>query len=44
MYSYYLNKGIDLDKLINLSALEKYFYIASMEQHRQEEIEKNSIL
>lgn len=44
MYSYYLNKGIDLDKLINLSTLEKYFYIASMEQHRQEEIEKNSIL
>ena len=27
MYSYYLNKGIDLDKLINLSFIEKQFYI-----------------
>ena len=44
MYSYYLNKGIDLDKLINLSTLEKYFYIASIEQHREEEKEKICLL
>ncbi len=44
MYSYYLNKGIDLDKLLNLSTLEKHFYIASMEQHREEEINKVSLL
>lgn len=30
MYSYYLDRGFDLDKLINLSSSEKAFYIASM--------------
>lgn len=40
MYSYYLNKGIDLDKLINLSFLEKQFYIASMLTHKEDEVNK----
>lgn len=43
MYSYYLNKGIDLVKLINLSYLEKQFYIASMEVNREEEVNKFSL-
>ena len=30
MLSYYLDRGIDLDKLMNLSYYEKVFYIASM--------------
>lgn len=30
MYSHFLNKGHSLDKLINLSYLERQFYIASM--------------
>ena len=40
MYSYYLNKGVDLDKLVNLTSLEKQFYIASMFINREEEAEK----
>lgn len=40
MYSYYLNKGIDLDKLINLSFLEKQFYIACMQINKEDEVNK----
>ncbi len=40
MYSYYLNKGIDLDKLINLSFIEKQFYIASICVNKEEEVNK----
>jgi hypothetical protein len=40
MYSYYLNKGVDLEKLINLNSIEKHFYIASMQINRQEEVDK----
>ena len=40
MYSYYLSKGIDLDKLINLSFLEKQFYIASMQINKEDEVNK----
>lgn len=43
MYSYYLNKGIDLDKLMNLSLLDKQFYIASMEINREEEANRFSL-
>ena len=39
MYSYYLNKGIDLDKLINLSFIEKQFYIAIC-VNKEEEVNK----
>ncbi|XAO13707.1 hypothetical protein TPELBph1_CDS0013 [Terrisporobacter phage TPELB_ph1] len=44
MYSYYLNKGIDLNKLMNLSYLEKQFYIASMEVNREYEDSKISLI
>ena len=30
MYSYYLDRGVDLEKLINLDFLNNQFYIASM--------------
>lgn len=40
MYSYYLNRGIDLDKLINLSYLEKQFYIACMQTNKEDEANK----
>lgn len=30
MISYYLDRGMDLEKLLNLSYYEKVFYIASM--------------
>ena len=30
MISYYLDRGMDLEKLMNLSYYEKVFYIASM--------------
>ncbi len=43
MYSYYLDKGIDLDKLINLSYLEKQFYIAAMYVNQEEEANKFSL-
>lgn len=43
MYSYYLNKGIDLDKLINLSFIEKQFYIASIYINKEEEVNKFSL-
>ena len=43
MYSYYLNKGIPLDKLMNLSTLEKQFYIASLCINREEEKDKISL-
>lgn len=44
MYSYYLNKGIDLNKLINLSYLEKQFYIASMQISREEDMNKFNLI
>ena len=43
MYSYYLNKGIDLDKLINLSFIEKQLYIASICINKDEEVNKFSL-
>ena len=30
MISYYLDRGMDLEKLLNLNYYEKVFYIASM--------------
>ena len=43
MYSYYLNKGIDIDKLVNLSFIEKQFYIASICVNKEEEVNKFSL-
>ncbi len=31
MLHFYLQKGFDLDKLVNLSSMEKVFYYSSME-------------
>ncbi len=42
MYAHYLQRGHDLDKLINMSEVKKNFYIASMlltrEQNTNDEI------
>ena len=43
MYRYYLNKVIDLDKLVNLSFIEKQFYIASICINKEEEVNKFSL-
>lgn len=43
MYSYYMDRGKDLEKLINLNYLEKQFHIAAMEVNREEKINQFGI-
>ena len=38
MFSHYLDRGIDLDKLTNLRMTRKNFYIASMLYEEEEKI------
>ncbi|WP_205448294.1 hypothetical protein [Clostridium botulinum] len=44
MYAWYLNKGHDLQKLLNLGYYEKMFYIAAMQQTHEEDIEEKVAL
>jgi hypothetical protein len=44
MFSYYLDKGHSLDKLINLSHTEKIFYQQSMLHNRKLEIAKHNAM
>ena len=40
MIGFYLVRGHDIDKLVNLSVIEKIAYRAFMEQHYEEENER----
>lgn len=44
MYAHYLQCGHDLEKLINLSEVEKSFYIASMLIMKKQDTENNVAL
>ncbi|WP_238948859.1 hypothetical protein [Clostridium sp. YIM B02569] len=44
MLAYYINKGHDLQKLIDLGYYEKMFYIASMHKLHDEDIDEKIAL
>lgn len=44
MFSYYLDKGHDLDKLMNLSHTKKIFYYQAMLNNQKLEIEKHNAI
>lgn len=42
MYSYYVDRGYDLAKLINMSLIEKTFYYESMIYNKDERVEEHN--